>query len=157
MKASGAPSLFASRPDGDRLTLLEMALISSGISCSRGCDDRLLLPVRAGVYSVTTSEDDSRLTLSASLPLDGYMKGERPLQQLLYNVGKAVPGVRWVITTENVNLVAERLAQSTPADDSIWIIGASHLLDQAIKEVDTQARLPEHGLWHFANLRSVAP
>jgi len=84
------------------------------------------------------------------------MKGERPLQQLLYSVGKAVPGVRWVITTENVNLVAERLAQSTPADDSIWIIGASHLLDQAIKEVDTQARLPENGLWHFANIRSVA-
>ena len=157
MKASGAPSLFASRPDDSRLTLLEMALISGGISCSRGSDDRLLLDVRAGVYSVTSSEDDSRLTLSASLPLAGYMKGERPLQQLLYSVGKAISGVRWVIATEYVHLVAERLAPSTPADDSIWIIGASHLLDQAMKEVDTQARLPENGLWHFANIRSVAP
>ncbi|MEY3602360.1 MAG: hypothetical protein RL169_1604 [Armatimonadota bacterium] len=137
--------------------LLEMALISSGISCSRGTDDWLLLTVRAGVYSVTSSEDDSQLTLSASLPLAGYVKGESPLQRLLYNVGKAVPGVRWVITTENVHLVTERLFDATPEDDSLWVIGASCLLDQAIKEVDTQARLPEHGLWHFANLRSVAP
>lgn len=156
MKASGAPSLFVSRPDGGRLTLLEMALISGGISCSRGNDDVLLLDVRAGVYSVTSSDDDSRLTLSANLTLAGYMKGERPLQQLLYSVGEANPGVRWVITTTFVHLIAERLATSTPADDSIWIIGASHLLDQAIKEVDTLARLPEHGLWHFANVRSVA-
>ena len=85
------------------------------------------------------------------------MKGERPLQQLLYSVGKAVSGVRWVIATEYVHLVAERLAPSTPADDSIWIIGASHLLDQAISQLDKQARLPEHSLWHFVNVRSVAP
>ena len=137
--------------------LLEMALISGGISCSRESADGLLLDVRAGVYTVMSSEDDSRLTLSANLPLAGYMKGERPLQQLLYSVGKAVPGVRWVITTRNVHLIAERLTQSTPADDVVWIIGASHLLDQAMMEVDTQARLPEHTLWHFANIRSVAP
>ncbi|MFN7829736.1 MAG: hypothetical protein ACK5NX_00890 [Armatimonadota bacterium] len=84
-------------------------------------------------------------------------KGESPLQQLLHKVGKAVPGVRWDITTENVHLVTERLFDATPEDDSIWINGASHLLDQAMKEVDTQARLPEHGLWHFANLRSAVP
>ena len=137
--------------------LLEMALISGGISCLRESDDGLLLDVRAGVYSVAASHDDSRLTLAACLPLAGYMKGERPLQQLLYSVGKAVPGVCWVITTRNVHLIAERLAQSTPADDSIWIIGASHLLDRAMMEVDTRARLPEHSLWHFANIRSVAP
>ena len=53
--------------------LLEMPLISGGFSCSRGTDDWLLLPFRAGVYSVTSSEDDSRLTLSASLPLAGYV------------------------------------------------------------------------------------
>jgi len=157
MKASGAPLLSANRPDGSRLTLLETALISSGILCKRGSDSRILLDVRAGVFSVSASQDDSRLTLAACLPLTGYMKGERPLQQLLYSVGKAVPGVRWVITTTNVHLIAERLAHSTSADDSIWIIGASHLLDQAMMEVDTQARLQEHSLWHFANIRSVAP
>ncbi|MFM7189136.1 MAG: hypothetical protein ACKO14_15125 [Armatimonadota bacterium] len=106
---------------------------------------------------MTSSEDDSQLTLSAHLPLTGYLKGECPLQELLYNAGKAVLGVRWVITTENVYLVAERLFHATPEDDSLWVIGATCLLDQAIKEVDTLARRPKHNLWHFANLRSVAP
>jgi hypothetical protein len=36
------------------------------------------------------------------------------------------------------------------------VIGASCLLDQAIRQVDTLARLPEHSLWHFAKIRSVA-
>ena len=62
------------------------------------------------------------------------MKGESPLQQLLYNVGKAVSGVRWVITTENVHLVAERLFHATPEDDSLWVIWATCPVDQATKE-----------------------
>ena len=137
--------------------LLETALISSGISCSRGSGDRLLLAVRAGVYSVTSSEDDSQLTICASLPLAGYMKGESPLQALLYSVGEAVPGVRWVVTPQTVILLVERLFHATPEDDSLWVIGASMLLDQAISQLDKQARLPEHSLWHFVNVRSVAP
>ena len=157
MKASGAPSLFANRSDTERIALLEMALVSSGIACRRGCSEDLLLDVSAGVYSLSASDDDSMLTLSAHLPLVGYLKGERPLQQLLYSVGEAVPGVRWVRTPQSVILLVERLFHATPEDDSLWVIGASCLLDQAIREVDTLARLPEHSLWHFANLRSVAP
>lgn len=156
MKAIGAPSLFANRSDTERITLLEMALVSSGIACRRGSSEDLLLDVSAGVYSLSASDDDSLLTLSAHLPLVGYLKGECPLQQLLYNVGKAVPGVRWVITTENVHLVVERIGNATTADDVFWVIGASGLLDQAISELDTQARKPEHMLWHFAKIRSVA-
>lgn len=157
MKASGAPSLFANRSETERITLLEMALISSGIACRRGSSEDLHLDVSAGVYSLSASDDESLLTLSAHLPLVGYLKGERPLQQLLYRVGEAVPGVRWVITPQSVILLVERLFHATPEDDSLWVIGASCLLDQAIREVDTLARLPEHSLWHFANLRSVAP
>ena len=156
MKASGAPSLSVSLRDGGRLALLEMALISGGISCSKGSEENLLLVVRAGVYSVTTSKDDSLLTLSASLPLAGYMKGGRALQQLLYAVGKASPGVRWIIAPKSVQLVVERLCHRNPADDSLWVIGASLLLDEAVALLDKQARMPEHGLWHFANIRSVA-
>jgi hypothetical protein len=133
-----------------------MALISGGISCSKGSEENLLLVVRAGVYSVTTSKDDSLLTLSASLPLAGYTKGGRALQQLLYAVGKASPGVRWIIAPKSVQLVVERLCHCNPADDSLWVIGASLLLDEAVALLDKQARMPEHGLWHFANIRSVA-
>ena len=98
----------------------------------------------------------SILTLSAHLPLVGYLKGERPLQQLLYSVGKTIAGVRWMMSTENVQLVVERIGNATIADDVLWVIGASGLLDQAISELDTQARKPEHSLWHFAKIRSVA-
>ena len=156
MKASGAPSLFANRSETERITLLEMALISGGISCSRGSDEDLHLDVSAGVYSLSASEDNSLLTLSAHLPLVGYLKGERPLQQLLYSVGKTIAGVRWMMTTENVHFVVERIGTATTADDVLWVIGASGLLDQAISELDTQARKPEHSLWHFAKIRSVA-
>ena len=157
MKASGAPSLFASRSETERIALLEMALVSSGIACRRGSYEDLLLDVSAGVYSLSASDDDSMLTLSAHLPLVGYLKGERPLQQLLYTVGKTIAGVRWVMSTENVHLVVERIGNATIADDVLWVIGVSGLLDQAISELDTQARKSEHSLWHFANLRSVAP
>ncbi len=155
MKASGVLSLSANLPDNSRLAQLELGIISSGIACSRGSNDCLLLDVRAGVYTVAPSEDDSRLTLSANLSLNGYMKGERPLQQLMYSVGKAVPGVRWLITSEFVFLVVERLSRSTPEDDAVWMIGACHVLDRAITEVDRLARQAEHSLWHFANVRSV--
>ena len=157
MKASGAPSLFANRSDTKRIARLEIALVSSGIACRRGGSEDLHLDVSAGVYSLSASEDDSLLTLSAHLPLACYLKGERPLQQLLYSVGKTIAGVRWVMSTENVHLVVERIGNATIADDVLWVIGASGLLDQAISELDTQARKPEHSLWHFANLRSVAP
>ena len=156
MKASGAPSLFANRSDIERITLLEMALVSSGIACRRGSSEDLNIDVSAGVYSLSASEDDSLLTLSAHLPLVGYLKDERPLQQLLYSVGKTIAGVRWVLSTENVHLVVERIGNATIADDVLWVIGASGLLDQAISELDTQARKPEHSLWHFAKIRSVA-
>lgn len=136
---------------------MKKALISSGISCSRGSGNSLLLDVPAGVYPVTNSDDESTLTLSARLPLTGYLKGERPLQELFYYVGKTVPGVRWVVTSNDVHLVVDRLVDSTPEDDSRWVIGASSLLDQAISELDMLARRPKHNLWHFANLRSVAP
>lgn len=131
-------------------------LTSSGISCSKGSDGSLFLDVRAGVYTVTVSNDDSMVTVSACVSLNGYLRGDRPLQQLLYCIGKEVPGVRWVITHQCVILLVERLVNSTPEDDSLWVIGASCLLDQAIQEVDTLARLPQHSLWYFANIRSVA-
>ena len=156
MKASGAPSLFANRSDTKRIARLEMALVSSGIACRRGGSEDLHLDVSAGVYSLSASEDDSLLTLSAHLPLAGYLKGERPLQHLLDSVGEGVSGVRWMMSTENVHLVVERIGNATIADDVLWVIGSSGLLDQAISELDTQARTPEHSLWHFAKIRSVA-
>ncbi len=117
----------------------------------------VLLAVPAGVYSITASEDDSVLAISASISLKGYMKGERALQQLLYNVGKVTPGIRWIITPSSVLLVAERFIQAPPDDDCLWVLGGVILLDQAIAALDNQARLPEHSLWHFANIRSIAP
>lgn len=156
MKANGVPSLSASLPERSRLALLETALIASGIPCSKGSDDVVVLTAPAGVYSITASADDSILALSASISLKGYMKGERALQQLLYNVGKATPGIRWLITPANVLLVAERFIQAPPDDDCLWVMGAAILLDQAIVALDNQARLPEHSLWHFANIRSIA-
>lgn len=156
MKASGAPSLFANRSDTERIARLEMALVSSGIACRRVYSDDLLLDVSAGVYSLSASDDDPLLTLSAHTPLVGYLKGERPLQQLLYSVGKVMTGVRWMMSTDHVHLVVKRIGHATIADDVLWVIGASGLLDQAISELDTQARKPEHGLWHFAKIRSVA-
>ena len=133
-----------------------MALISSNISCWHGREENLLLDTPAGKYSVTATADDSVLTLTACLCLSGYLKGDRSLQQLLYAVGKASPGVRWFIASESVQLVVERLWQSNAEDDSLWVIGASLLLDEAIALLDKQARMPEHGLWHFANIRSSA-
>jgi len=133
-----------------------MALISSNISCWQGREENLLLDTPAGKYSVTATADDSVLTLTACLSLSGYLKGDRALQQLLYAVGKASPGVRWFIASESVQLVVERLWQSNAEDDSLWVIGASLLLDEAIALLDKQARMPEHGLWHFANIRSSA-
>jgi len=156
MKASGAPSLFVSPLNDGRLALLEMAFISSGIACHKSGSEDLHLDVSAGVYSLSTSEDDSLLTLSARLSLVGYLKGDRALQQLLYAVGKASPGVRWIVNSESVYLVVERIGHATIADDVLWVIGVSGLLDQAINELDTQARKPEHSLWHFAKIRSVA-
>jgi len=157
MKASGAPSLSVSLRDGGRLAQLEMALISSNISCLQGREENLLLVASAGKYSVTATADDSVLTLTAHLCLSGYSKGDRALQQLLYSVGKASPGVRWIIAPQNVQLVVERLCRYNTEDDSLWVIGASMLLDDAIALLDKQARTPEHGLWHFANIRSSAP
>lgn len=149
--------MFANRSETERITLLEMALISGDISCSRGSDEGLHLDVSTDVYLLSTSDDDSLLTLSAHLPLVGYLKGERPLQQLLYSVGKTIAGVRWMMTTENVHFVVERIGTATTADDVLWVIGASGLLDQAISELHTQACKLEHSLWHFAKIQSVAP